>query len=106
MRQCYNSVMENKSQADQNQLINSQPNAPVVTDANYVDPNSKQIQDTVKPVVYQPNKKLTVILLILFLVTAAAGLIISQRNAQKYRESVQPKQLLIPTKSPTSSNNN
>ncbi len=74
---------------------------PVINDPDYVDPNSKEIENAVKPVQYLPSKKVSIVLLSLFLVIAAAGLLITQLNTQNYRETVKPKQLLLPTSTPT-----
>jgi len=92
--------MENSLQPEIKAGTKQTPGFPTISDTAYIDPNSKSVQDSAKPITYLPNKKLTVSLLALFLLTALLGVFITQRNAQKYRESVKPKQLLLPAPIP------
>jgi hypothetical protein len=59
-------------------------------------PNAQEVLE-VKQVDYKANKKLTIILFALLVIVAGLAIIITNRNTEKYRESIQPKNLLLPT---------
>ncbi len=72
--------------------------------ANFIDLDSKEIREKAKPVNYLPNKKLTIFLFALLFITSGFGIFITKHQANKARESVKPRNLLIPTSPPMNDN--
>lgn len=70
-----------------------------VFDPSYVDPNKIVANKDTLPINHLPNKKFTIILIAIFLITSMVALIITNNNTRKYRESLKPKQYLLPTPS-------
>lgn len=68
-----------------------------IPDTKYIDPNSKEVKNSVDIVNYMPNRKFTIILLMIFLITAISALLLTNFNTKKARESIKAKQLLLPT---------
>ena len=79
--------------------IKSSTEKPLTADPNYVDPNSSRIRNSGAQISYLPNKKFTIFLFTLFLITVIAALVITNNNTKTARESIRSKQLLIPTPS-------
>ena len=70
-----------------------------VFDPSYVDPNKIEADKPALPINHLPNKKFTIVLIAIFLITAAIALIITNNNTRKYRESIRPKAIQPPTPS-------